>query len=155
MNHKLKTLTTAATGAVALVVMSVTPSQADTAHIYKNRHTGLCLAGKDRTVSQYDCSLAGTSSPRTGWTTSVVDPRYGFAMIRHEATGLCLDTNGSSVYLSGCSDQDLGQVWTFGSDGAMSPVAFGTRLTGWNDGGVSVRPAGDVDVVNKQKWDAV
>ncbi|MCX5400466.1 ricin-type beta-trefoil lectin domain protein [Streptomyces sp. NBC_00102] len=148
----LRTLGLGAAGALALtaLVSGTTPASAASYTSFKNAHTGLCLAGAtDRTVSQYSCSTQDSAA--IAWTlTNNVAP-FPFGMLKNSKTGMCLDTNGADVYLSGCVSEDAGQSWWFNGDKVVS-LLNGRSLTGWNADGVAVVADGEADVLNKQRW---
>ncbi|MFJ4153108.1 ricin-type beta-trefoil lectin domain protein [Streptomyces galbus] len=153
MQNNRKTLALGAVAAFAVAAVASGPGSASAASYlsFRNTHTGLCLAGKDRTVSQYDCSIASQSSPGVSWTLTSLQPPFPMVMIRNYGTGLCLDTDGQSVYLSACASQDPGQAWMLTGEKVVSMLNNGS-LTGWNAGGVTVRKDGDVDLLAKQRW---
>ncbi|MCX5400467.1 ricin-type beta-trefoil lectin domain protein [Streptomyces sp. NBC_00102] len=154
LRSKLRTAAYGAAGGLALTAVLVSaPAQASASSTlnYRNAHTGLCLAGAtDRTVSQYSCSVASQFAPGVTWQW-VNDAPLG--LLKNTATGMCLDTNGADVYLSGCNTADRGQLWMYTAGSyQLTSLLAGGALTGWNAGTVSVSPVGDVDVINKQHW---
>ncbi|MFJ2095344.1 ricin-type beta-trefoil lectin domain protein [Streptomyces sp. NPDC087901] len=123
-------------------------------HSFKNVYTGLCLSGSDRTVNQVTCGLPVSGGTRsTDWT---LGKTASGTLIKNLPTGLCLDTNGADVYLSGCTASDTGQLWTVANYGGIVGVwpsqIIGHSLTGWNSGGVSVAKTSDVDMGTKFRW---
>ncbi|MFJ4153070.1 ricin-type beta-trefoil lectin domain protein [Streptomyces galbus] len=144
-------------GVAAAVMLSASPASAvdwEPGIIgFKNVHTGKCLSGSGRSVGQETCGLPVSGGSRsTDWYIAEdVNATKQNQMIRNKSTGLCLDTNGTDVYLSGCNSSDDGQLWGFNNcEGALG---HGDRLlTGWNSGGVNLPVRGTVDNVDKSLW---
>ncbi|MFJ4152722.1 ricin-type beta-trefoil lectin domain protein [Streptomyces galbus] len=141
-------------GITATVVMAGTPAHAISwypgIHEIKNVATGKCLSGSGRTVNQVTCGLPVSGGVRsTDWTFS--GDYFGFVQLyKNLATGLCLDTNGTDVYLSGCNEADLGQQWWWDSD-MIRGNHYPGDLTGWNAGGVSMT-SGQEEASRKASW---
>ncbi|MEV5150131.1 ricin-type beta-trefoil lectin domain protein [Streptomyces sp. NPDC052727] len=153
-----KTRIAAGLGAAAAVMVMATPAHASTwdpdIHSIKNTATGKCLSGSGRTVTQVDCGLPVSGGVRsTDWTFSG-DPAGYPRLYRNIATGLCLDTNGTSVYLSGCNADDPGQWWWWlGNDYYIAMRNnMDAVLTGWNTGGVSITYWSQEDASRKNNW---
>lgn len=112
-----------------------------------NANSGLCLTTVNgRVVGQKTC---GTSV----WTRYVMPG--GQMLLKLKSANQCLDTNGGALYVSPCTPKDPGQVWRAFSAGDCKvalQASGGAYATGWNNGTVSMRARGDVDVAAKQKW---
>ncbi|MFJ2095566.1 RICIN domain-containing protein [Streptomyces sp. NPDC087901] len=149
----------------ATVLMAGSPAQAvewpSDIYAFQNAYTGKCLSGSGRSVSQLPCGLSVPQggSRSTDWNVADTDMpnsvKGGF-IIRNKATGLCLDTNGADVYLSGCATSDLGQLWTLNNcEQSFTSWLAHQPLTGWNSGGVSVAAPETVDNDMKSRWHLV
>ncbi|MEV5150130.1 ricin-type beta-trefoil lectin domain protein [Streptomyces sp. NPDC052727] len=159
---KKKRFVAAGLGVIASLSISTSPAQAVTwgSDIIgiKNAYTGKCLSGSGRTVSQTTCGLPVSGGSRsTDWLMADIDPSVKRVMLRNKSTNLCLDNNGTDVYLSGCSSDDVGQQWHFNTCSGMivslvSPQSDVRTLTGWNTGGVSVTSWGEADEWAKSEW---
>ncbi|MEU3521201.1 ricin-type beta-trefoil lectin domain protein [Streptomyces sp. NPDC006654] len=138
-----KAVTTLGLGVAAAVMLTASPAQAGgwntSISEIKNGHTGKCLSGSGRTVSQETCGLPVSGGVRsTDW--DFYDNENSLVkLVRNKATGLCLDTNGTNVYLSGCTTSDPGQLWVVNTcDQVLGSLTYNRDLVGWNTGGVSL-----------------
>ncbi|MEV5148209.1 hypothetical protein AB0L14_28415 [Streptomyces sp. NPDC052727] len=140
----------------AAVVVGASPAQASgwdtTIRSIKNLHTDKCLSGKGREVVQETCGLPVSGGVRsTDW--DIYTSPIGIQLLRNRATGLCLDNNGSDVYLSGCTTEDYGQYWEIsGCEQWIGNAGANQLLIGWNDGGVAVKFPDNADEQAKTKW---
>ncbi|MCL7429401.1 hypothetical protein [Streptomyces sp. YS415] len=119
-------------------------------HRLTNQQTGKCLVRTStRSVAQGSCGSGDT------WR------RYSVAsgtwLLKHVGANRCLDTDGKQLYLSSCTVKDAGQIWRLPTaDCAVNLVskAFGTYVTGWNDGTASATTRSAVDQAAKYRWRA-
>ncbi|MET9596024.1 hypothetical protein ABZY45_34620 [Streptomyces sp. NPDC006516] len=146
-------------GAAAALLLGGSPAHAVTwdsgIHAWQNDYTGKCLSGSGRTVAQETCGLPVSGGARsTDWTYSdIANAEKDSVLVRNKLTGLCLDTNGTDVYLSGCTTADPGQHWGFNDcERVLGSHLTSRMLTGWKTGGVSMANPADVDDDAKSAW---
>ncbi|CAM5567789.1 hypothetical protein [Streptomyces fumanus] len=113
-----------------------------------NTASDKCLvAGAERTVVQGECGADGWQRQASG---------DGVFLLRFTSAGMCLDSNGESLYVSPCTAEDPGQLWRMPKAGAcaatLTSEEFGEYVTGWNTGSVSLVPAEKADKAAKYTW---
>ncbi|MFJ7078990.1 hypothetical protein [Streptomyces sp. NPDC098781] len=138
-----------ATVASAFALMaSATPAHAGDLMTFYNMHTAKCLNGAP-SLSKPVMSGCGANAH---WDVTS-DSRGTKFMV---GAGIkCLDTNGTDVYLSPCSDADPGQWWNAYMDpsSVRGYIRWGDKyLTAWNDGSLSMARSSQVDQPSKYHW---
>ncbi|CAM5567473.1 hypothetical protein [Streptomyces fumanus] len=127
---------------------STAPRWETATRLFTNSHTGACLSQK-----QSQRFIADAACGPGKWQRLVLGG--GYSLFKNPSTGMCLDTNEDTLYVSPCTDKDPGQRWRTPSAGGCTVylVSIGGRYTtGWNTDGVSMRAKNDADTPAKQKW---
>ncbi|MFJ4153106.1 RICIN domain-containing protein [Streptomyces galbus] len=124
------------------------PQWESTKRLFTNSYTGACLSQQpsSRTIANASCGSVR-------WQRLVLGD--GYSLFKNPASGMCLDTNEDTLYVSPCTDKDPGQRWRTPSAGGCTVYLVsigGHYMTGWNTNGVSMRAKNDADTVAKQKW---